>query len=468
MKKLSNVVLKEISYPIYSKAINPSVPSVKELEERLYKCKIRMEDMGLSHLIVYGDREHFANLMYLINFDPRFEEALLIISLNQQKPLLLVGNEGEGHLGVSPLWNLGLLRYECYQTFSLMNQPRNKSRNLKCVFQEEGIGQKSRVGVVGWKYFSECEMMNARYITDIPSYIADILRSLVSNRSLINATEILISPVNGLRSSLSTYEISLFEYSNMLGADAMTKILSNFRTDVIDYDLIRYAQYTGYPLSCHMSIKSTGNLHYGLSSPTGDLIKKGNPCSISIAYWGSNICRAGWVAYDEKDLPSNAKGYINDFVAPYFIALREWFKNLKIGTKGGDLYRLIANMLPFEKFGVYLNPGHLIHYDEWISSPIYENSTVIIRSGMYIQADIIPRSTVFGSSRMEDGFVIADAALREELSLKYPDVFLRCMARRHFMESIGFELPEEILPLSDIAGIISPFFLNKDLVLSFI
>ncbi len=38
-----------------------------------------MEKRGLTHLVVYGDREHFGNIMYLTNFDPRFEEALLII-----------------------------------------------------------------------------------------------------------------------------------------------------------------------------------------------------------------------------------------------------------------------------------------------------------------------------------------------------------------------------------------------------
>ena len=34
---------------------------------------------GLDALLVYADREHFANLSYLTGFDPRFEEALLIL-----------------------------------------------------------------------------------------------------------------------------------------------------------------------------------------------------------------------------------------------------------------------------------------------------------------------------------------------------------------------------------------------------
>ena len=31
-------------------------------------------------VVVYADREHAANLTYLCNFDPRFEEAILVLS----------------------------------------------------------------------------------------------------------------------------------------------------------------------------------------------------------------------------------------------------------------------------------------------------------------------------------------------------------------------------------------------------
>jgi hypothetical protein len=65
---------------------------VSEIEERLRKCRELMNVRKLTHLIVYGDREHFANLMYLTHFDPKFEEALLIIN-HDQNPLILVGQE---------------------------------------------------------------------------------------------------------------------------------------------------------------------------------------------------------------------------------------------------------------------------------------------------------------------------------------------------------------------------------------
>ena len=126
------------------------------------------------------------------------------------------------------------------------------------------------------------------------------------------------------------------------------------------------------------------------------------------------------------------------------------------------------DMLPFDQFNVYLNPGHLIHLDEWTTSPIYKNSKEVIVSGMYMQSDIIPRSSVYGSSRMEDGFVIADESLQKRLLQAYPAVYERCMRRRRFMEDLGFELPEEVLPLSNMAGIVVPFFLRSQCVLSFV
>ena len=63
----------------------------------MHKLGAMMDERKLSHLVVYGDREHFANIAYLTGFDPRFEEALLILS-SRSKPLLVVGNECEAYM----------------------------------------------------------------------------------------------------------------------------------------------------------------------------------------------------------------------------------------------------------------------------------------------------------------------------------------------------------------------------------
>jgi hypothetical protein len=162
-----------------------------------------------------------------------------------------------------------------------------------------------------------------------------------------------------------------------------------------------------------------------------------------------------------------ARDYVENFAGPYFEALAEWFGMLTIGTPGGRLEKLIAARLPFEKFGIFLNPGHLIHLDEWVSSPIYPGSQVPLRSGMAVQVDVIPSSPVYFSTRMEDGVVLAHADLRQRLASDHPACYQRCRQRRDFMTDVlGIDLPEEILPRSNMTAIVPPFFLRPNRVLA--
>ncbi|WEK34533.1 MAG: hypothetical protein P0Y53_18765 [Candidatus Pseudobacter hemicellulosilyticus] len=460
------VFLKEIDWPDFGQAPPVTAPTAGELQTRLQLCREMMTERGLTHLVVYADREHSGNLLYLTHFDPRFEEALLILN-RTNTPLLLVGNECVGHLPVSPLYNAGGLRYERYQPFSLLSQPRNDSRSLAAILKSEGIQPGSRVGCIGWKYFTAAEFPEPELAIELPAIIVDVLRSLCGREQVVNASDILLSPAYGLKASCSVYEIAQFELSNIMASEGMKRLLQNFRYGITDFELVQEYQYTGYPLGCHIGMKSSGNQHIGLSSPVGALIRKGDPCSTNLSYWGSNSCRAGWVAASADDLPEAARDYVERFAGPYFYACAQWLQQLKIGAKGRDLYQLVQDLLPFDQFAVFLNPGHLIHFEEWTSSPIYEGSEDTIRSGMYLQVDIIPRSKTYFSSRMEDGVVIADAALRQALQQQYPAVYERCRTRRQFMiDTLGIQLPEEVLPLSNIPGIVPPFFLDHRTVLS--
>lgn len=75
----SEAFVKEIEYPEYSMPGTVPPPDIAELDARICRCRARMKERLLSHLVIYADREHFASLHYLVNFDPRFEEALLIL-----------------------------------------------------------------------------------------------------------------------------------------------------------------------------------------------------------------------------------------------------------------------------------------------------------------------------------------------------------------------------------------------------
>lgn len=253
----------------------------------------------------------------------------------------------------------------------------------------------------------------------------------------------------------------------MIASEGMRRVLFGLEDGITDFELAKRFEYNGLPLSCHVGMKTPGNRSIGLTGPLGTRVRRGEPFSANFGYWGSNICRAGWVVEGPDELPPPARDYVAAFAGPYVEAMYEWFRRLRIGTPGGELAALIQERLPFDRFGVFLNPGHLIHLDEWVSSPIYPGSTDVLRSGMYMQVDVIPRSATYFSTRMEDGVVLADQALRMEIAERYPECFARMQARRAFMmTTLGFELPEEVLPLSNIAGLVPPYLLHPDRVLA--
>lgn len=147
--------------------------------------------------------------------------------------------------------------------------------------------------------------------------------------------------------------------------------------------------------------------------------------------------------------------------------MSEWCGLMRPGVLGGKVFEHMANRLPPDPFGVTLNPGHLIGTDEWISSPIFRDSAVPLRSGMAMQMDVIPGHPVHASTRLEDGYVIADEALQAELEAAFPEVARRCRARARVMrERLGMEVPDTLLPLSDTCGLLAPWFLRPNLVLT--
>jgi len=212
-----------------------------------------MEESKLTHIVVYADREHFANLAWLTGFDPRFEEALLIVRM-KANPLILVGNECEAYLGFSSLYAAGQLRHERFQSFSLLGQPRERSRPLGEILAEEGISRDSSIGAVGYKYFAPAEHRDARHAIDVPSYITDTLRELAGHENVTNVTGILMHPGHGLRARCTPEEIEYFEYSNCQAAEAVKRMIFALQEGVTDHAVIESGRINGDPLSCHIRL----------------------------------------------------------------------------------------------------------------------------------------------------------------------------------------------------------------------
>jgi len=436
----------------------PDVPptfSLAEAEPRLEALRVAAAARGFAAVVVYGDREHSANIHWLTGFDPRFEEAVLIVTPTDG--LLLAGNECLPYAAISPLVQAGRLRVAHCASLSLPSQPRGTPRLSDLL--AEALPAQANIGAIGWKWFGPDEVDDPATALDIPAFLADPLRALSAR--VENATDLMMHPGHGLRARVDATEIARLEFSNHMAAAALRRMVFALREGMSDFAAFEAARAGGLPLGCHPTFATGARAFQGLSGPTGEHLILGTPIGFNICHWGSNICRAGWVARSAADLPAAASDYVQRYVRPYMRAMSAWCAMMRPGTRGGDVWARMQAMLPTDLFGVTLNPGHLIGTDEWMSSPICEGSDELIASGMAMQMDVIPGHPVYGSTRMEDGYVIADATLRAELAQKFPEVAARCEARARFMrEVIGMEVPETLLPLADTCGIVAPFLLD--------
>jgi Xaa-Pro aminopeptidase len=247
----------------------------------------------------------------------------------------------------------------------------------------------------------------------------------------------------------------------------MRRMLHQVRPGMTEFEAFSLYRPIGLPYSYHPVMISGERAALGLASPSGRVIRAGDPMSASLGYWGSNIARGGFLAESADDLPAAARDYVERLVAPYFACAAEWYETIGIGVTGGQLYDLVSKLLGDPFFGVHINPGHFIHLDEWPSSPVYPGSDVVLASGMALQLDIIPAAgTVYHTSNIEDGVMLADEAARDDLAARYPGLWQRVITRREFMaEVLGIRLRPEVLPMSGLAGYLPPYWLAPHLAM---
>lgn len=443
----------------------PKIPK-GEYEQRLVKVRQLMDQSDLSHVVVYGDREHFANIRFLTGYDPRFEETLLIISKNG-KPILLVGNEGLGYSKiVQPDVDIVL-----YQHFSLQGQPRNKSPKLIDILRGAGIDKDSSIGVVGNKYMESDEFGDPRYVSDAPSYIIDLIRRLCGASRVADVTSWFTHPTMGLRIPLSIDEIALYEAAGQVVYAGVKSALDFLKPGVTEAQMAAQLKYDGsIPLTCHICIGFGENAALGLSSPTDRPLRKGDFISMGFGVWGANIARAGIALSNPDELPTAIQDAVDKVYKPYFWAMRNWYRTLKIGVTGGEIYDSMHEFAEDSFYGVTLNPGHEIRDEEWINSPIASGSQLALPAQAMLQSDIIVNANPpYSGIHTEDGLVLADRNTREQLKVRYPDAWRRIQRRRALMtEKLGYIIHEDVLPLSDMQGMVTPFLLNPRLALGFV
>ena len=428
-------------------------------QERLVAIRRRMAEKGLDALIVYGDREHFATLKYVTNYDPRFEESILII-YPTGTPVLYVGNEGWTYSQIALL----PVERRLYQTLSLIDQPREKVEPLYTLLQADGLHCCKNVGVAGWKYFSEAEFPDAEEVLEIPEYIAMSIRKASGGR-VTNETAMFMHPQDGLRNINEAEQLADYEWVTTEDSQNVMDGIPAVKPGLSEYQIFASMPYIGIPFGCYSCGTSGENMRrYALGSSRSDIVQPGDPFFLSYSYQGSNTCRFGWVARGPEELAPGLQDYLEKTAFPYFTALAAWYETLQLGATGNALHHAVNDRLLPLGLKVGLNAGHLSGEDEWTSSPVHDGSTQTVVSGMYWQADFFPAApNGHIGSFAEDGVAIADAALRAELEHRYPAMWSRIQARRAFMRNtLGINIAEEVLPFSNFPAAIIPFFLSPE------
>ena len=258
-----------------------------------------------------------------------------------------------------------------------------------------------------------------------------------------NAAHLLIGAADGLRVINEVEQLAAFEYAACQTSHGVRQLLFGLRPGMRECEAVGLLEWNGMPLSCHLMLSSGDRASLGLLSPSDRRIERGDRFTVAFGIWGALNCRAGFVVEDAAELPAEIGDYVERLVGPYFEAVADWYGALRIGQTGGVLHEIIHRHLGDPFFGIFLNPGHQIHLDEWVNSPVAPASTIELRSGMALQVDIIPATgTDYFTTNIEDGVALADETLRAAFAGTYPAAWERIQARRRFMDdALGIDAP---------------------------
>lgn len=436
--------LKQVELPPF---FEPGIVPDYKLEEYLqridrFRSRLRARDLDFG--VIYADREHSGNLEYFTGIFSPFEETVLVVLSEAEEVYILSGNEIiDGMIHLSPI--LDQLHPIRIQSFSLQGFFRDQSYKNKELlsdsFRNIGIKKGAKVGLIGWKYLEEDEANSPEDKHFVPGWIVDCLREITSREDVINASDIMFNPINGLRIIHDAHQLATIERNSSLLTNIVNGVISQLEAGMSEVDVARLIQFSGehylyYPIICIG--RERIRLAYATPSEENKL-SLGEQILISLGFGGAAQAREGrFISYNRPFLDSP----VYQIYSQFFALKYAWLSNLAFNRTGDELFQYVDQIYDRE---FLINPGHNIdEYQEWTQSIFRRNDTHLIQSGMVFHIDIITET--FNN----DTIAIASEDLRNQLSSEYPDTAARILRRRDYLEEvIGLELDESVLPFSD-------------------
>ena len=206
----------------------------------------------------------------------------------------MVGNECYGMAGAAPL----TMRRHLFQDLSLPSQPRDRSRTLPEILAYEEVHRGSHVGVIGWKSYSDREMM------EVPAFLVDVLRRITGPTGIVeNANDLLIDAADGLRVINEVEQLAALEYAACQTSNGVRRLLAGLEPGMTEQEAVRLLEWNGMPLSCHLMLTAGPRASLGLLSPGDRPIERGDRFTVAFGIWGALNCRAGFVVEGAEELP---------------------------------------------------------------------------------------------------------------------------------------------------------------------
>ncbi len=447
--------MKEIIYkqtqPPRAQIITPHLLSDETMLERKEKTIVQMKQSGYDALIIYADVEHASNFEYLTGFIPRFEEALLVLHKNGEA-YLLVGNEVMGIVPFSRIPATSILT----QQFSLPDQPIQQYEELPINLQKANITNDQHIGIVGWKGLYK----QGSHLYDVPHYIVEAVKQITP--SITNATGLFIDAKNGVRIINNVDEIRHYEYGQVLAANSMLCAMNEIAVGKNEIEMASLLEQQGQRNNVVTVFASGQRFQKANIYPTLTPLRLGDKISMTVGFKGGLSSRSAYLVEETSQLESDVQDYMERLVIPYFYTIATWLETLHTNMLGSDVYSLIETILPKETYNWSLNPGHLCADEEWLSSPIYKGSSDLLQSGMLMQLDIIPSIKPYSGCTCENGVLLADANLRNQIQAQDPEMWERMLERRAYIKNeLGIQIHEDILPLSNMVAYLRPYLLAK-------
>jgi Xaa-Pro aminopeptidase len=368
------------------------IPDI-EFIERNKELQKKMDENDIDILFIYGDDFHPANIRYLVDFWPSFENVLLVLP-----------KEGEITIAGSP--EIELYKKDAARIGNIVNvaefiiegeeAPDVETMSLKEIVFNYLKGEKAySFGLIGSDY--------------IPLGIYKLILSSIGEDTVKNYSD-LLEGVSGLRAVKSKAEITMIKKAYQLAESGMDKALDIITDGITEYEIAAEIEYImrkngaeGFAFDTMVASGRRSNTVVGRA--TDKIISKGDLVMVSAGarYQGyaSSIGRPVYIGIPGKEL----KRFLSLGVKAADIS-QEFLITGGIASKVDTEAREFIKNQGFGRYHLY-SVGHGLGLHE-VEEPFCTPSTNYeLVKGNVISIDVgIFGHPEFGGYRYEDGFYL--------------------------------------------------------------